>query len=54
MGFILGVVGTAQQLETANAGGGSGPTGVSIYSADGEPKMVQQRTQDLAQRGEPC
>lgn len=32
MGFILGVVGCAQQLETAAAGGG-GPTGVSIATS---------------------
>lgn len=37
MGFILGVVGCAQQLETANAGGGGGggsaPTSVSLATS---------------------
>jgi hypothetical protein len=33
---MTGIIGTCQQLETANAGGGgSAPTGVDIYSANG-------------------
>ncbi len=37
VGFILGVAGCAQQLEDASSGGGGGsaPTGVAIYSANG-------------------
>lgn len=34
VGFILGVAGCAQQLEDASSGG-SAPTGVAIYSANG-------------------
>ena len=33
--YMTGLIGTVQQLETANAGGGSAPTGVEIYSANG-------------------
>jgi hypothetical protein len=34
--YMTGLIGTAQQLETANAGsGGSAPTGVEIYSSNG-------------------
>lgn len=34
--YMTGIIGTAQQLETANAAaGGSAPTGVAIYSANG-------------------
>lgn len=59
MGFILGVVGTAQQLETANASGGGGsapstqgtapnPTGVAISSTSNSATNFVMGAQEVS------